>query len=64
MSGGGGVDATTEPAEVVHQPGPDEAMDADEEFAVRMVETVDAALRTLPSWTTKRRLRSSPAWRA
>ncbi|CAE7942317.1 LMP1 [Symbiodinium sp. KB8] len=27
MSGGGGVDATTEPAEVVHQPGPDEAMD-------------------------------------
>ncbi|CAE7876657.1 RE1, partial [Symbiodinium necroappetens] len=43
MSGGGGADATTEPAEVVHQPGPDEAMDADEEFAVRMVETVDAA---------------------
>ena len=43
MSGGGGVGTTTEPAEVVHQPGPDEAMDADEEFAVRMVETVDAA---------------------
>ena len=43
MSGGGGEDAITEPAEVVHQPGPDEAMDADGEFAVRMVETVDAA---------------------
>ena len=43
MSGGGGADTTAEPAELVHQPGPGETMDADEEFAVRMVETVDAA---------------------
>ncbi|CAE7866178.1 LMP1, partial [Symbiodinium necroappetens] len=43
MSGGGGEDATTEPAEVIHQPAPDEAMDAEGEFAVRMVETVDAS---------------------
>ena len=34
---------TTEPAELVHQPGPDEAMDPSEEFSVRMVETVDAS---------------------
>ena len=43
MSGGGGADTTTEPAELVHQPGPDEAMDPSEEFSVRMVETVDAS---------------------
>ena len=40
---GGGEDATTEPAEVIHQPAPDEAMEAEGEFAVRMVETVDAS---------------------